>query len=69
MDKNYWDDYDNALSEQYDEELNKKLSLYDEYDEPVNPTIQPKGDYKVIERKKPLWDVSGDDSSLNPNFW
>ena len=64
MDKDYWEAYDDALSEQ----LYNNIS--DDSDtEPEQTITQPKGEYAVIERGKPLVDLSGDDNSLNSKLW
>lgn len=64
MDKDYWEAYDDALSEQ----LYNNISN-DSDTELEQTTTQPKGEYTIIERGKPLMDLSGDDNSLDPNFW
>lgn len=68
MDNNYWADYDDALCEQYDKELADKLAEQDAIDaEQAQTETAP--EQPLIQRKPIYWDVSGDDSSLNPSFW
>ena len=66
----YWEDYEEAEWQQYEQEQEKIWAEQDAIDAEKEKEVKPAPDkYIIIERKPPLWDVSGDDSSLNPAFW
>lgn len=57
----YWEDYDNAI-------LEARISQYNEVEEEAPKVAEPKGEYTVVESPKKLWDMSGDDSSLDSRY-
>lgn len=71
----YWADYEEAQWQQYEEEQAKfdaeEQAIIDELEaESANTAKKQSPDqYTIIQRKPTYWDVSGDDSSLNPAFW
>lgn len=68
----YWADYEEAQWVQYEEEFAKKLEEQAKYDEEYELKEREKQRRERLLRQRineNLWDVSGDDSSLNPSFW
>lgn len=83
----YWDDYDNAEWDVYEQEVDKieaerekillekaekarKAAEIARQKEIEEAKKNPDKIHWTIRKVKPTyWDVSGDDSSLNPNFW
>lgn len=68
----YWVDYEEAQCQQYEEEFYKKCEEQAQYDEEYELKEREKQRRERLYRQRineNLWDVSGDDSSLNPAFW
>lgn len=71
----YWADYEEAEYQQYLAEQDKLDAEQEEIDrareiELAKKRPNPAPDQYIITQRKPIyWDVSGDDSSLNPAFW
>lgn len=71
----YWADYEEAEYQQYLEEQDKLDAEQEEIDRAREIELAKKQansapDQYIITQRKPIhWDVSGDDSSLNPSFW
>ena len=74
----YWADYEEAQWQQYEQEQAKfdaeEQAIIDELEaESANSADAAKkqspDQYTIIQQKPIYWDVSGDDSSLNPDFW
>ena len=69
MDNKYWADYDDALCEQYDKELEDRMAEHDAIAAEQSIRESAPEHSALIQRKPTYQDISGDDSSLNPVNW